>query len=60
LVQGEKIYNNTFRTASVETLYTPGEAIIMKTMLYSCALNDPPEYFSDARKSYFNIKGDEG
>jgi hypothetical protein len=59
-VQGEKIFSDTVRTASLVKLYTPGEAFTGKVMLYSCALNDPPEYLSDTRMSYFDIEDDHG
>jgi hypothetical protein len=58
-VQGEKIFSGTVRKIPVVNSYTPGYAFTTKTMLYSCALNDPPEHVSDCRKSYFDIEGDQ-
>ena len=57
--QGEKIFSETLRAHPVVRNYTPGEAFIAKTMLYSCALNDPPEYVSDTRTLCFDIEDDQ-
>jgi hypothetical protein len=49
--QGEKVFSDTFKTTHVETDYTRGQALHSTISLYSCALNDPPEYITDPRKS---------
>jgi hypothetical protein len=45
--QGEEVFQDTFRSQSCVTEYTPGEALSSGITLYSSALNDPPEYCTD-------------
>ncbi|KAH8650615.1 Hsp70 family protein-like protein [Tricladium varicosporioides] len=47
--KGDKIFQDTSRRASVVTKYTPEEAAYSTLFLYSTALNDPPEYFTESR-----------
>ncbi|KAE9364639.1 Hsp70 family protein-like protein [Stipitochalara longipes BDJ] len=46
---GEKIFSDTFRTQDVEMAFTPGQPVISTMKLYSCGLNDPPEYHTNPR-----------
>ena len=46
-LQGEKVFNGTFRTHHLVTRYTHGQAVSSELRLFSCGLSDPPDYVRD-------------
>ncbi|KAM0129318.1 hypothetical protein ACHAP3_007821 [Botrytis cinerea] len=46
-VDGDEITKDTFRVVDSGTEYTPHENKILKSTLYACVSEEPPEYLSD-------------
>jgi hypothetical protein len=51
IAQGEEVFQDTFRSISLVTRYTPGESASASMPLFSSALNDPPEYHANPSTS---------
>ena len=49
-LQGDKIFEDTVRSSDCTFIYRAGEAWDSSLELYSCALNDPPEYDDNPSK----------
>ncbi|KIN04334.1 hypothetical protein OIDMADRAFT_159767 [Oidiodendron maius Zn] len=47
-IDGDKIFQDTSRKVTAVTKYTPGKAISSTLSLYSTALNDPPDYYTES------------
>lgn len=52
--QGDKILTDTSRKTGVVTKYTPDEAASSSLPLYSTALNDPPDYYTDSSMLHYS------
>jgi hypothetical protein len=48
-IQGDKIVQGTFKTTSCVRDYVPGRRETHRVTLYSCALSDAPEYYTNPR-----------
>lgn len=54
--QGDEITKDTFRVVDSGTEYTPHENKILKSTLYACVSEEPPEYLSDPGLLTINLK----